>query len=82
METINNVAQAAAKAVWGETKEEPVSGKTGDTSKGEPYDAGNMGSKCPGRALPWHKLCQAFANLLVEPTISHLNYVVVRDIDY
>jgi len=42
METINNVAQAAAKAVWGENKEEPVSGKTGDTSKGEPYDAGNI----------------------------------------
>ncbi|OIW34108.1 hypothetical protein CONLIGDRAFT_210312 [Coniochaeta ligniaria NRRL 30616] len=44
METINNVAQAAAKAVWGtpESKEEPVSGKTGNTSKGEPYDAGNM----------------------------------------
>jgi hypothetical protein len=47
MDTINNVAQAAAKAVWGtpESKEEPVSGKTGNTSKGEPYDAGNIGSK-------------------------------------
>ncbi|KAB5570849.1 hypothetical protein GE09DRAFT_1104981 [Coniochaeta sp. 2T2.1] len=45
METIQNAAQAAAKAVWGspESKEEPVSGKTGDTAKGEPYDAGNMG---------------------------------------
>jgi len=44
METINSVAQAAAKAVWGtsESKEEPVSGKTGNTSEGEPYDAGNM----------------------------------------
>lgn len=46
METIHDVAQAAAKAVWGE-HEEPVSGKTGDTSKGEPYDAGNMGSRYP-----------------------------------
>ena len=51
MDTISNAAQAAAqaasKAVWGnsESKEEPVSGKTGDTAKGEPYDAGNMGSK-------------------------------------
>ncbi|KAI0024880.1 hypothetical protein F4780DRAFT_481265 [Xylariomycetidae sp. FL0641] len=47
METVNNVASAAAKAVWGEKGaqqhgEEPVSGKTGDTSKGEPYDAGNL----------------------------------------
>ncbi|KAI1133030.1 hypothetical protein F5Y10DRAFT_230000 [Nemania abortiva] len=45
METINNMAQSAAKAVWGENKpstEEPVSGRLGDTSKGEPYDAGNI----------------------------------------
>ncbi|KAI1282516.1 hypothetical protein F5Y07DRAFT_352840 [Xylaria sp. FL0933] len=45
METINNMAASAARAVWGENKpttEEPVSGRTGDTSKGEPYDAGNM----------------------------------------
>lgn len=40
------MAASAAKAVWGENKpstEEPVSGRFGDTSKGEPYDAGNMG---------------------------------------
>jgi len=44
METINNLAQTAAKVVWGEdqSKQEPVSGVQGDTSKGEPYDAGNM----------------------------------------
>lgn len=39
------MAASAAKAVWGESKpstEEPVSGRVGDTSKGEPYDAGNM----------------------------------------
>lgn len=48
METINNIAQAASKAVFGtpEPNEEPISGKTGNTNKGEPYDAGNMGSKC------------------------------------
>lgn len=47
METINNVANAAAKAVWGEneTNKEPVSGASGDVSKGEPYDAGNLGAK-------------------------------------
>ncbi|KAI1742489.1 hypothetical protein F4680DRAFT_412354 [Xylaria scruposa] len=45
METINNMAVSAAKVVWGEsnqTTEEPVSGRLGDTSKGEPYDAGNI----------------------------------------
>ncbi|KAI1106883.1 hypothetical protein F4804DRAFT_299365 [Jackrogersella minutella] len=45
METVNNMASAAAKAVWGENKEsgtEPISGQSGDTSKGEPFDAGNI----------------------------------------
>lgn len=47
METINSMASAAAKAVWGpngtpEQKHEPVSGVSGDTSKGEPFDAGNL----------------------------------------
>jgi hypothetical protein len=59
METINNVAQAAVKAVWGESNDEPVSGKTGDTSKGEPYDAGNMGSKCLDNPSFLDKLCRA-----------------------
>ncbi|KAM0334053.1 hypothetical protein ACHAQA_001073 [Verticillium albo-atrum] len=45
METITNVTNAAVKAVWGspESKQEPVSGVQGDTNKGEPYDAGNIG---------------------------------------
>lgn len=40
-------SKAAVNAVYGTTEshEEPISGKTGDVSKGEPYDAGNMG-KC------------------------------------
>ncbi|KAF6836046.1 glycine-rich cell wall structural protein 1 [Colletotrichum plurivorum] len=44
METINNMANAATKAIWGtaENKEEPVSGVTGNTRNGEPYDAGNI----------------------------------------
>lgn len=51
METVNSVAAAAARAVWGDTTannetkgQEPVSGKVGDTNKGEPYDAGNLGT--------------------------------------
>lgn len=53
METINNAASAASKAIWGdpttntsqsnESGTEPVSGEIGDTSRGEPYDAGNKG---------------------------------------
>jgi len=37
-------SKAAVNAVYGTTEshEEPISGKTGDVSKGEPYDAGNM----------------------------------------
>jgi hypothetical protein len=48
MEAINSMATAATKAIWGtnEHKEEPISGVNGDTSKGEPYDAGNMGMHC------------------------------------
>ncbi|KAK3357641.1 hypothetical protein B0T25DRAFT_165181 [Lasiosphaeria hispida] len=44
METINNIANAASKAIWGPdtAHQEPISGKTGDVSKGEPYDAGSM----------------------------------------
>ncbi len=61
METINNMASAAAQVVWPTSAdnhnsessntgsntgsaaagEEPLSGVQGDTSKGEPYDAGN-----------------------------------------
>lgn len=44
METINNMASAAAKAVWGENQgtREPLSGAQGDVARGEPYDAGNL----------------------------------------
>jgi len=52
METINNAASAASKALFGdktpttqstESGTEPVSGQTGNTEAGEPYDAGNLG---------------------------------------
>jgi hypothetical protein len=45
METVNSIAQAAAKAVWGENTtdgKEPISGAQGDPSKGEPFDKGNL----------------------------------------
>lgn len=32
--------------------QEPISGKLGDTTKGEPYDAGNIGSIPPSLASP------------------------------
>lgn len=54
METVNSMAAAAAKAVWGENNttatannethgQEPISGAQGDVSKGEPFDKGNIG---------------------------------------
>lgn len=87
METINSMASAAAKAVWGESNDpnttadnttstttgtgttatntntsnmsannetlgqEPVSGKLGDTSKGEPFDAGNIGKIISAKSI-------------------------------
>uniref|UniRef100_A0A8H7N4V8 Uncharacterized protein n=1 Tax=Bionectria ochroleuca TaxID=29856 RepID=A0A8H7N4V8_BIOOC len=49
METINNVASAAAKAILGEgnASKEPISGAKGDVAQGEPYDAGNL--ETPGQ---------------------------------
>ncbi|KAF5877162.1 putative glycine-rich cell wall structural protein 1 protein [Botrytis fragariae] len=60
METVNNIAAAASKVIWGEPQEttdaanativpetkgtEPISGELGDTKKGEPYDLGNADS--------------------------------------
>lgn len=58
--TVNNIAAAASKVIWGEPQEttdaanatvvpetkgtEPLSGELGDTLKGEPYDKGNLDS--------------------------------------
>ncbi|VUC26501.1 unnamed protein product [Clonostachys rosea] len=49
METINNVASAAANLILGEgnTSKEPISGAKGDVARGEPYDAGNL--ETPGQ---------------------------------
>lgn len=44
METISQMASSAMKATFGETKNEPLSGAQGDVSRGEPYDAGNLGA--------------------------------------
>lgn len=52
MESINNAASAASRAVFGgssgQSGQEPVSGQTGRGTAGEPYDAGNtMGKVSP-----------------------------------
>ena len=56
MDTVNKVAKAATKAIWGEQSgEEPVSGQQGNVAAGEPYDAGNMGGKfTPGSPKQTH----------------------------
>lgn len=41
--TNNNTTNTMSAEVQGQ---EPISGKMGDTSKGEPFDAGNMGTIC------------------------------------
>ncbi len=61
MDTVNNIASAASRAIWGEgttaeekkngvsgsetVGQEPVSGELGDVKSGEPYDKGNVGSE-------------------------------------
>jgi len=49
METLNNLSSTVTKALWGNaggtdesTTQEPISGKTGDVARGQPYDAGNL----------------------------------------
>lgn len=45
MEAITQMATSAAKFAFGDNSnnQEPLSGTHGDVSKGEPYDAGNLG---------------------------------------
>jgi hypothetical protein len=47
MESIAQLKNVAVKTIWGEdaAQKEPISGVNGDVSKGEPYDAGNMGGR-------------------------------------
>jgi len=48
METVNNLASSASRAIWGDTTKnnetagtEPIAGETGNVAAGEPYDKGN-----------------------------------------
>lgn len=58
METINNIANAASKAVFGEgakpepSSEEPKSGETGAGTPDSPYDKGNLE---PGKRNCWKR---------------------------
>jgi len=62
METLTNAATAVQAAIFGEatspesTQVEPVSGELGDTTKGEPYDAGNTGCEYPFASAGRHML--------------------------
>jgi hypothetical protein len=58
METVNNLASSASRAIWGTSNtevsqnqntndtsgREPTAGETGDVKAGEPYDKGNLGA--------------------------------------
>jgi len=69
METIttaaSTVANTVTKTIWGDnntSKEEPVSGQLGDTTKGEPFDAGNMGGEWQrNKHLPRRLLTHAYS---------------------
>ncbi|KAF7900082.1 hypothetical protein EAF00_004418 [Botryotinia globosa] len=67
METVNSIAAAASKVIWGDPQEttdaanativpetkgtEPISGELGDTKKGDPYDLGNADSTSTQKTL-------------------------------
>jgi hypothetical protein len=92
METVNSAVNAASRAIWGDGKNttteaghEPISGQTGNTSNGEPYDAGNIGGKFSSpispvdsatqmiEPLPSMNLCKAF---IISSSTSRLTYLV------
>ncbi|CAG8952699.1 hypothetical protein HYFRA_00008942 [Hymenoscyphus fraxineus] len=67
MDTVNNIASAASRAIWGEGQDpnnpntttttrtsgqEPVAGELGDVKHGEPYDKGNMENSSVPRTIP------------------------------
>ena len=44
-EATHQLADVAAKTAWHDSQNtEPLSGASGDVSKGEPFDAGNLGT--------------------------------------
>lgn len=53
--------------------QEPVSGKLGDTSKGEPFDAGNIGSLPPSLASP-ERSCFILSFVCLSRTCTDLLY--------
>ncbi|RDW94756.1 hypothetical protein BP5796_00519 [Coleophoma crateriformis] len=84
METVNNLASAASKAIWGEPAsskdnvapttehhEEPVSGELGNVSAGEPYDAGNLGSTETEKTVPSGAAADSTKATEVPSTAAH-----------
>jgi hypothetical protein len=67
METVNNLASVASRAIWGggdkdntndaqtgtngTAGREPVSGQMGNVANGEPYDKGNAGGEISSFSL-------------------------------
>lgn len=80
METITNAASAVSHAIFGgdatsstESNQEPVNGTLGDTSKGEPYDAGNTG--CEYSLIPIGRLELIIWRCRVSKTFHSLEWI-------
>lgn len=78
METVTNFTTAASKAIWGTNKdvaptqsEEPISGVTGDVKAGEPYDAGNIGSKLIAISVSFKILILFLCRAVILHPVSH-----------
>ncbi|CAG8981170.1 hypothetical protein HYALB_00013582 [Hymenoscyphus albidus] len=84
MDTVNNIASAASRAIWGEGQDpdnlntttttrpsgqEPVAGELGDVKHGEPYDKGNMGNTPATQPMrPKHETDKAGVTSAHQPT--------------
>lgn len=81
METISQMASSAMKATFGETKNEPLSGAQGDVSRGEPYDAGNLGTLPPKTHRPSLHLTEYVDASEQERIRQNLNKDEAGDLD-
>ncbi|KAK7963712.1 hypothetical protein PG996_008599 [Apiospora saccharicola] len=81
METVNSMAAAAAKAVWGESDttatannethgQEPISGAQGNVSKGEPFDKGNMDPQPSAASVNTHEASTTTPSTSTMPSTS------------
>ncbi|KAJ2974039.1 hypothetical protein NQ176_g6261 [Zarea fungicola] len=86
METLSQMATSAAKLAFGDKNNtEPVSGVQGDVSRGQPYDAGNLGTQIPFNCVAsvklWPTNLQAIDPVEQEQVSENLSGKEYHDVD-